>query len=216
MNNGSTGLKRLSYKKKIKYLGSKNCQILNQQKQEVLETIEKWTIILQPNSSSEAKIQDSWDRRTLTFILKRRQKWRMLNDFRWGLSLVCVASVMWIDVFFSPTDWRIERQMMDREISNLKESMYQWCNKYCQGQLFWSWFFISQILISFKKCLKGSKAMSNISFLANFKNWSDFKISLITLFVNLSTCCTNSWNLSFSLQVHALITFITGWTKLEP
>lgn len=105
--------------KKIKYLGSKNCQILNQQKQEVLETIEKWTIILQPNSSSEAKIQDSWDRRTLTFILKRRQKWRMLNDFRWGLSLVCVASVMWIDVVFSPTDWRIERQMMDREISNI-------------------------------------------------------------------------------------------------
>lgn len=76
-------------------------------------------------------------------------------------------------------------------------------------------FFISQIFISFKKYLKGSKAMSNISFLANFKNWSDFKISLITLFVNLSTCCTNSWNLSFSLQVHALITFITGWTKLE-
>lgn len=108
-------------------------------------------------------------------------------------------------------------RLKDREtnISNLKESMYQWCNKYCQGQLFWSWFFISQILISFKKCLKGSKAMSNISSLANFKNWSDFKISLITLFVNLSTCCTNSWNLSFSLQVHALITFITGWTKLE-
>lgn len=81
-------------------------------------------------------------------------------------------------------------------------------------------FFISQILISFKKYLKGSKAMSNISFLANFKNWSDFKISLITLFVNLSTCCTNSWNLSFSPnhiyywlnQVGVLITEINGTT----
>lgn len=51
---------------------------------------------------------------------------------------------------------------------------------------------ISQILISFKKYLKGSMAMSDSSFLANFKKWPNFEISPITLFVNVTTCCINS------------------------
>lgn len=149
-------------------------------------------------------------RQTLTFI-KRRQKW-MLNDLRYEDCLLS-ALPQWCELnFFS------SYRLTDREINVGKRDIFDQCISDAINTVkdnFSSLVCISQILISFKKYLKGSMAMSDSSFLATFKKWPDFEISPITLFVNVTTCCSKNWNLSFSLQVHALITFITSWTKLE-